>query len=381
MRRLIPLLALLVIVAVGVPVGLVFAGGGEDDASGNAKATESGGGSKIDPDDFMDVTSPDSIPAIDEPKFVPPDEADVPKQEPVLAIDVNGDRRAYPLRIMVWHEIVNDEVGGEPVAVTYCPLCNTGIAYRRPIVEGDPVRFNASGKLFRANLVMFDRETGSLWPQITGEAVSGPLDGTKLEFLSVQILSFEDWKEANPDGQVLSEDTGFLRSYGKNPYGSYDNPMLRPSQFGNEEDVDPRLEPKARILGVQEGNNFVAFPYDLLAKRAGDGWAAVNAEVGGRPVAVFWKPGTVSAVDQQVIVESRDVGAAVAFDPMVDGRRLTFRGGPDGVIDEETGSRWNLLGKAVEGPLEGTTLGSLQAFDSFWFDWAAFHPDTKIFGR
>lgn len=377
MRRLLLPLALLVIAGIGVPLGVLLARGDDAGPLGESEPAEP----VVDPADFLDVTSPESIPAVDEPKFIAPDEADLPDQEPVLAIDIEGDRRAYPLRIMVWHEIVNDVIGGQPIAVTYCPLCNTGIAYRRPLVEGEPVRFNASGKLFNANLVMFDRETGSLWPQVLGRAVSGPLEGTELEFLPVQILSFGDWRAATPDGRLLSEDTGFLRSYGKNPYESYDNPVLRPFPFGNRKEIDPRLPPKERILGVEAGGAFLAFPFEMLAERAGEGWAAVNAEVGGRPVAVFWKPGTVSAIDDRVIVESRDVGAAAAFDPVVDGRRLTFRGGPDGATDEETGSRWNLLGEAESGPLAGTRLGSLKAFDSFWFDWAAFHPSTGIFGR
>ena len=131
----------------------------------------------VNPDDIIPGgPPPDGIPPIDHPKFLPA--ADVhflDPREPVIALDINGDARAYPAQILVWHEIVNDTIGGVPVAVTYCPLCNTGIAFKRPTINGQLLDFGTSGKLYRSNLVMYDRETGSLWPQVLGQAVIGPL--------------------------------------------------------------------------------------------------------------------------------------------------------------------------------------------------------------
>ncbi len=335
----------------------------------------------IDPDEVIPGgPPPDGIPPIDEPKFVPAAEAEfLAAREPVLALEVNGDARAYPLRIMIWHEIVNDEVGGVPVAVTYCPLCNTGIAYRRPVVEGRLLDFGTSGMLYRSNLVMYDRQTGSLWPQVLGQAAIGPLTGTELEFLPVQVLAFADWRAAHADGLVLSTDTGVSRPYGVNPYEGYDDPLSAPFLFAG--DLDPRLPPKERVLAVVVGGEQVAIPYRAFRERAVAGWSVVELRLAGTPVVAFWKEGTLSALDAGRIPESRDVGATGAFSPVVEGRRLTFVVGPEGITDRETGSRWSILGVAEEGPLAGTRLERVLAVEHFWFDWAAFFPGGRVFGE
>jgi hypothetical protein len=332
----------------------------------------------VDPSEFTRVLPPDSIPAIDEPTFASVRQTDrLSPQEPVLVMDVGGEAKAYPLRIMMWHEIVNDEIGGVPVAVTYCPLCNTGIAFRRPVVDGDLLDFGTSGSLYHSNLVMYDRQTESYWPQATGEAVSGPLTGMKLEFLPIQIVAFADFAETHPQGSVLGQDTGYGRSYGSNPYVGYDE-GAGPYLFDGE--PDPRLPERERVLGVAVGDDRVAFPYSELRDRAVGDWAVVEEEVGGRPVVVLWEQGAVSALDAPVIADSQAVGAVGAFLPRVDGRRLTLEARADGVFDLETGTRWNVLGRAVDGPLTGTELEPLVATDSYWFDWAAFFPSTRVFG-
>jgi len=335
----------------------------------------------VDPDDItFGGVPPDGIPPIDDPKFLTVSEVDfLDAREPVIAIEIHGDARAYPAQIMIWHEIVNDVVGGVPVVVTYCPLCNTGIAFRRPVIDGQLLDFGTSGKLYHSNLVMYDRQTESLWPQAMGLAVIGPLTGTKLDMLPVQMVSWADWRAEHPDGKVLSLDTGAVRPYGENPYESYDRPDSTPFLF--EGPPDPRLHALARVLGVQVAGDAVAFPYLELEDRAVAGWSIVEAEVGGRDVVVFWKAGTVSAVDAPVIARSRDVGATGAFDPRVGERTLTFHATPGSIVDEQTGSVWNIVGRAVSGPLAGTELRPVISTESFWFDWAAFHPDTRIFGR
>jgi hypothetical protein len=334
----------------------------------------------VDPNEIVSGgPPPDGIPPIDEPKFQRPDEVDwLSPDEPVIAIELNGDSRAYPAQILIWHEIVNDTVGGFPVTVTYCPLCNTGVAFRRPTIDGQLLDFGTSGKLYKSNLVMYDRQTKSLWPQVTGQAVIGPLTGERLEFVPLQMVSWEDWQAQNPGGLVLSRDTGADRDYGYNPYEGYDQEDSPPFLFDG--DPDPRLPPKARVVGVLVGDEAVAFPYSALRSRATGGWAAVVEPVGGRAVLVVWKAGTVSAVDQPLIAESSDVGSTGVFDPVVDERDLGFHATPHGVIDEETGSVWDIFGRAVEGPLTGRQLNRIVSIESFWFDWAAFHPDTEIFG-
>jgi hypothetical protein len=297
-------------------------------------------------------------------------------REPVIVVEINDDARAYPLQIMTWHEIVNDEVGGTPVSVTFCPLCNTAYAFVRPEVDGEVTTFGTSGKLYNSNLVMYDRATESYWPQAWGQAVMGRLTGTELERVPAQIVSWRDFRSSFPEDLVLSKDTGHDRDYGLNPYPGYDDIDNPPFLFDGE--VDGRLTAVERILGVEAGKHVTAFPYFRLKDSARGEWAAVNAYMGDEPVVVLWKAGTVSALDSEDIAESRDVGAAAAFARRMEGRTLTFAVAGSGVVDKETGSIWTLLGKAVEGPLAGEELEAVDAHDSFWFDWAAFHPDTEV---
>ncbi len=322
---------------------------------------------------------PDGIPPIDEPKFLAPDKATfLAPNEPVLAVSYQGQSKAYPLRIITWHEVVNDTLGGSPVTVTFCPLCNTGIAFLRPTIQGKLLDFGTSGKLFDSNLLMYDRETRTLWSQAIGQAVAGQLTGTRLTFLAAQILSWADWKAANPNGLVLSTDTGFSRPYGTNPYTKYDS-SSQPLLFQGK--ADPRLPATEHILGINLNGQSVAFSLPILAAGSTDGLTAVNTSVGGKKVAVFWEKGTSSALDTSSIPNGKDVGAAVAYEPKVDGRLLTFKVDGGSIVDEQTSSSWNISGTATSGPLAGMHLQPVISIDSFWFDWAAFHPDTTIYGR
>jgi hypothetical protein len=321
---------------------------------------------------------PDGIPPIDNPKFV--DGAGLrwlAGREPVLSVELRGEAKAYPLRILMWHEIVNDRIGGEPVTVTYCPLCNTGIAFHRPTSDGKVLDFGTSGRLFHSNLVMYDRQTGTYWAQASLEAIVGPLAGRQLSPVPAQIVSWADWRAAHPTGRVLSQDTGFDRPYGQNPYQGYDSPGSDPFAFSEE--PDPRLPPTARVLGLNLAGRQVAFPYKELVATAVNGFAAVQTPVGRQDVVVFWKQGTASALDQPEIAASIDVGSATAYQPRSRGRPLHFEATPEGIVDEETGSTWDVVGRAVEGPLRGARLQALPAVDHLWFSWAAHHhpPDLR----
>ena len=333
----------------------------------------------IDPGELLSGgPPPDGIPPVDHPKFLAPaDVTFLTPQEPVIAVEVDGIAKAYPIRILMWHEIVNDDFGGTPVVVTYCPLCNTGIAYLRPKIDGELLDFGTSGKLYHSNLVMYDRQTDSFWPQAIGQAVIGPLTGTQLKFVPARILSWADWQSAYPDGLVLSTDTGFDRDYGSNPYAGYDG-TERPFLFSG--DVDPRLPATEHVLGIAGKGGVIAFPYSELARRAAGGATAVQGVFGGERTVVFWHAGTVSALDAEQIPQSEDVGAAAAYVPASAGQQLTFSVQDGRIIDGETGSQWSIDGRAIAGPLAGTQLKVALAIDSFWFDWAAFHPDTKILG-
>ena len=315
----------------------------------------------------------DGIAPIDEPKFVDFDEADryLGRLEPVISFELNGDVRAYPLQILTWHEIVNDVVGGVPVIVTFCPLCNSAIAFERTL-DGVVHTFGVSGKLRHSDLIMWDRQTETWWQQITGEAIVGELAGKKLTFLPAPIISWEDFKEANPDGKVLSQDTGFQRDYGRNPYVGYDRIDKPPFLFRG--DLDGRLLPMERVVTVTVGDVDAAFPFSILAQEK-----VVNYNVGGRDLVVFFKPGTRSALDLIFIGMSKEIGATGLFDAELGGRKLTFRADGDDFIDNETGSSWNILGEATEGGLVGKKLTPIVHTNSFWFAIAAFKPDTEIY--
>jgi hypothetical protein len=322
---------------------------------------------------------PDGIPPIDEPTFVSPDEAGfLAAQEPVLSVELQGEAKAYPLRIMMWHEIVNDEIGGTPVTVTYCPLCNTGIAFRRPVVDGELLDFGTSGRVYHSNLVMYDRQTETYWSQATGQAILGELVGMQLDFIPAQVVSWGDWRAAYPGGRVLSQDTGWDRPYGQNPYRGYDSPNNdQPFLFVGT--PDPRLEAMTRVLGVSAGRAAMAFPYDELQATAMDGSAVAQTQVGGQPVVAFWKEGTASALDQPEIAASQLVGSISAYDPRTGGVLLRFVPDAGGFVDTRTNSRWDIFGRAVSGPLRGTRLEALPAVDHFWFSWSAFFPETEIY--
>jgi hypothetical protein len=317
---------------------------------------------------------PDGIPAIDRPSFVTPADAArwIAPKEPVLALEIKGDARAYPLQILMWHEIVNDVLGGVPVAVTFCPLCNSGIVFER-VLDGTTLDFGTSGKLYRSDLVMYDRQSHSLWAQIEGRAIVGARAGAQLKPIPASTLSFEDWRTMHPAGTVLSRDTGHSRNYGFNPYESYDQPQLGPFLFRGR--PDPRRPPKERVVGIKLGDTARAYPWPVLVERR-----VVHDRLGDQALVVFYQPGTLSALDDREIRRSRAVGATGAFNRTVEGRTLTFEATAAGFKDRETGSTWTLLGHAAKGPLAGRRLTALPHVDAFWFAWAAFHPATSIYG-
>ncbi|HWH37479.1 MAG TPA: DUF3179 domain-containing protein [Candidatus Limnocylindrales bacterium] len=314
----------------------------------------------------------DGIPAIDEPRFEPIEDARSWQDEraPVIALEVNGEARAYPLSILMWHEIVNDTLGGVPVVVTFCPLCNTALVFQRDL-DGVLYDFGTTGNLRFSDLVMYDRQTESWWQQATGESIVGVLTGTRLPFVPSQIVALGDFAAAYPDALALSRETGFSRSYGRNPYVGYDSVDQNPFLFRGE--IDGRLSPMERVVAVNIDDAAVAYPHSEVARLG-----VIHDQVAGTPVVVFWQPGVASALDAARIDEGRDIGATGVFSPVVDGERLTFEPGSGAIVDRETGSLWSIFGVATEGPLEGTSLEPIGHGDHFWFAWAAFEPETRI---
>ena len=314
----------------------------------------------------------DGIPPVDNPKFASVSNAPeyMNDLEPVISVELNGDARAYPLAVLIWHEIVNDEVGGVPVTVTYCPLCNTAITFDRRV--GDQVLdFGTSGLLRNSDLIMWDRQTETWWQQLTGDAIVGELLGTKLTFLPTPLISWADFVEAFPDGQVLTRETGFRRNYDGPPYSGYDQLDNRPFLFRGG--TDPRLMAMERIIGLTIGQEGVAYPFALLQESP-----VVHDTVGETDLVIFYRPETNSAFAGPGYTDNRQVGSTGVYEPVADGRQLTFVSEGGKIVDEETGSEWNILGKAVSGELEGSQLPPVVHANHFWFAWAAFNPDTAI---
>lgn len=320
---------------------------------------------------------PDGIPSIDAPSFV--DVADnldiIGDSEPIIAVEINGDARAYPARIMIWHEIVNDTVGGVPVAVTYCPLCNSAIAFVRR-VRGVETTFGTSGGLYASSLVMYDRATETLWTHFDGRAVIGLLTGDELEAVAAPLMAWNTFTERYPDGVVLDETrTGFRRRYGTNPYVGYDNPGTDPALFTGF--LDTREAAKERIAGVDLNGEQRAYRLGTLA--SADGLSVLSDTLGNTDIVVFWKEGQASALDAQTIEAGKDVGTVGVFLRPTGGRELTFQVIDRTIIDEETGSTWSVAGFATSGELAGTQLERVPHFDTFWFAWSTFQPRTTVY--
>ena len=316
----------------------------------------------------------DGIPSIDFPLFVSPTDAAewLADNEPVIAVTINGDSRAYPLQILTWHEIVNDTVGDVPLIVTFCPLCNSAIVFERTL-DGEPVEFGTSGLLRNSDLVMYDRKTETLWQQFTGQGLIGDKAGEQLTFLPSAIISFADFREAHPDGMILSQETGFGRNYGRNPYAGYDTIGNDPFLFDGA--LDERLPAVARVVTVSLPNGVdVAYPLDVLLEQG-----VINDLQGEQNLVIFHEGGTASALGAAIIAEGEDIGATGVFDPLLDGQLLTFRKEGDTIIDNETESSWNIVGQATAGELAGQQLQRLVHGDHFWFSWAAFRPETIIY--
>lgn len=321
------------------------------------------------PDSEIDrVLGKDGIPAITEPAFATDwSDTDYELQgtNQVIGVERDGEARAYPMRILNWHEVVNDNLGG-PLLVTFCPLCGSGVTGVRT-VDGEETQFGVSGKLWMSDLVMYDAKTESLWSQIRAQAIRGPKTGERIELLPSTLTTLETWRDAHPDTQVLlpppaSGTVGSAansRNYARDPYGGYENSSR--IGIGRNDFDDDRLHPKTQVIGIRHEGVARAYPLPRVTEEG-----VVNDAVNGLPVVVTTDPG----------------GALVAYDRRVDGTTLTFEAADERHV-RAGGSRWSrVTGKAVDGSYEGTALDRANDVSpKFWFAWAEFNPDTEIYGQ
>ncbi|MFQ6034098.1 MAG: DUF3179 domain-containing protein, partial [Candidatus Bipolaricaulia bacterium] len=314
----------------------------------------------------------DCIPGI-EPQFQSVLEADkwLGDGDLVLSVQLDQTVKAYPLRILAWHQAVNDYLGDLPVIVTYCPFTGAGLAYERPLADGRPLEFGVSGRLYNANILLYDRETGSLWQQFTGEVIAGPLLGVagRMERIYGDIVSWGSWKRWHPGGEVLARPTEIrfgrrkvqvsVERYEEAPYAEY---QLR-EWVGYGVDVKELnlrgLFSKRRIVGVIVDETARAYSRsDLKSLKL------VNDRLGGEPILALMTP----------------AGEARFFSRKVPGQVLEFALDDGKLIDKETGTVWGFDGKALSGPLalEGAPLKEYLPTPAYWFAWVLFHPQSDL---
>ncbi len=305
----------------------------------------------------------DGIPSIDQPKFISVSDASLGMdlEEVVFVLEASKETYIYPQKIMVWHEIVNDVIDDQVVAVTYCPLTGSTVGYSGEI---PPYRtyFGTTGRLVNSNLLMYDRSTNSEWPQIAGTAISGPLMGDTLQAFPILWTTWSKAKAAYPKGKVLSRETGYRRKYGRDPYGSYqrkgnyyDNGQIMFPLTGT---LDRRFPSKERIMGVSQGSYRVAVIKSAVAKKG-----VINFEAGATPMVAFY---------------DKMLDTVRVFDRRVKGKSLTF-GWRDGeIFDKETYTTWTATGQVGFGPRRDAGLKPVAAMDVMWFGWTAFFPGTNV---
>jgi len=303
----------------------------------------------------------DGIPSIDNPKFISIDEAIkwLKDQEPVITVEFDQVAKAYPLQILIWHEIVNDKIKSKPIVVTFCPLCYSAIVFERR-VAGDILEFGVSGFLRHSDLVMYDRKTESLWQQFTGEALVGDYTGKTLKRWPAQIISFRQFRDRWPDGMVLSQKTGFVKPYGRNPYAGYDDINKTPFLFKGPE--NGRLPPMEKVIAVTIGETNKAYPYSINQKTG-----VIHDIIEDVNVVIFHGKGAVSALDQKRIADSTHIGSTGVFSPIIGNKSLEFERTEKGFQDIQTKSTWDITGKAIDGLMKGKQLEQFIHGDYFAF--------------
>jgi hypothetical protein len=314
--------------------------------------------------DLLLAADIDDIPAI----FATPDmfvdvkvgSTEWPDDELVIALTFNGEARAYPIRLLSLHEIVNDTIGGQQVAITWCPLCFSAIAFD-PMVDGRALTFGVSGYLYNDNLVMYDHQTNTLWSQLVGQGIRGAQRGTQLATLPSLITSWGEWKTQQPETTILSaEKLGQLATDIIDPYAGYYTSGA--AGFSSGLEINDALPAKTLVAGVVAGKDSRAYPLTAVQNAS-----LINDQIGQLSLLLAFE---------------ESLNAILAYNRIVDGQILTFDWAdiPGNLRDAETGTLWDAqTGIALEGPLQGKQLTPVSAPLVFWFAWAAFHPDTAVY--
>lgn len=310
------------------------------------------------PGEMVAVLPKDAIQSIFKPVFVSGAEAcaQMTESEKVLAVEINGEFRAYPINILSVHEIVNDMADGMPFMVTWCPLSYTSAVYSRTLLDR-VLHFGVSGNILRNGLVMYDEETGSQWSQLTGEAISGSLTGTHLNRLPAVLTTWDAWYREFPESTLLSKEAS--------PFGFYEEDHMSDYYQSGKTGIraplhrDKRIANKEIVIGLTFGGDTAAYPFTVLNERG-----VLHDTISEEKIVVFF--------DGQA-------QCATAFYSKVDSTYLSFHRERHKIIDDQTGSVWSSLsGSAVSGPLQGQRLRLLPSATSFWFVWKDYFPETRL---
>lgn len=334
----------------------------------NGGGANGGGGGSISwliPQDQVFDGGPgkDGIPALDNPETLKVNQINyLSDDDLVVGFSNGGEYRAYPHNILDWHEIINDDLNGKKVAITYCPLTGTGIGWNR-LLDGKETTFGVSGLLYNTNLIPYDRLSDSNWCQISLKCVNGSLIGDEVESFQVIETTFKTWSEMFPNSTVISSNTGFNRNYERYPYGDYktnDSKLLFPVS-----PKDDRLPAKERVLTIIKDEKAKAYRFT----RFEEGANIVKDEFGDLDV---------------IIVGDKSKNYIVAFENNLNGSSHTFSiisNSNDGsVFEDEAGNRYDLFGNVLVGPDIGSTLKPVTSFMAYWFSVGAFYSNVQIFG-
>jgi hypothetical protein len=302
----------------------------------------------------------DAIPPLHRPKYESPSTVSwLSDNDMVIGYAAVGEAWAYPLRILNYHEIVNDTLAGEPLVVAYCPLCGSGVVFSRRL-QDRLLTFGNTSALYESDMVMLDYETGSYWWHVAGKAIVGTLTGTHLSLLPAMTTTWGQWRRMHTNTKVLSQETGYRRPYGRDPFVGYPQ-ILNRGRFAfpvSNAAKDGRLPPGTSVLAVKMGDDARAYALD----RAGP--ATIMDVVGGQRLVV--------------LIDARGISGAI-FEPVAGTQKLTFQTENGEYVDRETGSAWNLGGQAIKGALKGTQLPPLPSKRSFWFAVVAAQPTITVY--
>lgn len=338
----------------------------------------------VDLEEFDVVMSRYSFPTLDYPTFVDLEEGlkECFIHEPVIAVSINGEAKAYPLNMLTMHEMSNDSCGSVPILPTFCSLCNSSVVFDRRLKHNGKdylLEFEVSGMLRHSDMVMVDKQTETWWQQLMGEGMVGELAGAELDIVSSMVLSVEEFFNRYPNGKIMSHHTGgeVEKMYGHNPYVHYDSAGHKPyEKYFDAKTLDPRLQAMERIIAIKGGDHYKIYPFTAITEEV-----VINDAFDHKKIVIFFETGTVSVLDEDDISKSKVIGTATVFESKIDGKELTFKSVDGQFVDNQTKSIWNITGQCTKGLMKGKELYPANHTNHFAFAWLSFNPESLIYGQ